>query len=120
MQIYAVRLLRGGWLRSGGGSVVHVQVGGVLARLPGMVLGVGMMTMRYMGMVMRLLMIAGGMMLGSSAMVLRGVLVMFSSFQMVLFAFFRHGFFLSGDSDLDYPILTSRIRGACESAITRM
>ena len=68
------------------------MVGGVFARLLSMVLGMGMMTMRDVGMVMRLLMIAGGMMLCGSAMVFRGVLVMFSSFQMMLFSFFRHGF----------------------------
>jgi hypothetical protein len=96
------------------------MVGGVFARLLSMVLGMDVMTMRDVGMVMRLLMIAGGVMLGSGAMVLRGVLVVFSSFQMMLFSFFRHGFSFQEIEIFGFPILTSRIRGACESAITRM
>ncbi len=63
----------------------------MLAGLFGMMFGVGMMAMRDVGMVSSLLMISGGVMLSGCAVVFRGVLVMLGCFQMVFFAFFRHG-----------------------------
>ncbi len=54
-------------------------------------LGVGVMAMRYVGMVACLFMISGGVKFGGCAMMFRGVLVVVGGFQMVLFAFFRHG-----------------------------
>jgi hypothetical protein len=62
----------------------------MLARLVGMVLGVRLMAMRDMGMVARLFFIPGSVMLSSGAMMFRGMLVMFSSFQVVVLPFFRH------------------------------
>jgi hypothetical protein len=50
-----------------------------------------MMAMRDMRVMAGLLVISCGMMLRRRAMVLRGMLVMLGSFQMVLFSFFRHG-----------------------------
>lgn len=44
-----------------------------------------------MGMVARLFMVTGGVMLRRVAVVLRGLFVMFGSFQVMLFTFFRHG-----------------------------
>jgi hypothetical protein len=67
----------------------------MLACLFGMMLGVGGMAMRNVGMVAGLFMISGGVVLGRGAMVFRGVLVMVGSFQVVLFSFFRHGCSLS-------------------------
>jgi hypothetical protein len=63
----------------------------MLASLLGVVLGVGVMAMRYVGMVARLFMISSGVMLGGCAMVFRCVLVVVGGFQVVLFTFFRHG-----------------------------
>jgi hypothetical protein len=81
---------------------------GVLARLFGMVLGVRVVAMRDVGMVARLFFIPGCVMLGSGPVVFRGMLVMFSSFQMVVLALFRHGVLF----------LRLRISSSCESAIT--
>ena len=53
-------------------------------------LGVSLMAVRDMGVMMRLLMVARGMMLRGHLVMLRGVLVVFGSLQVVLFAFFRH------------------------------
>ncbi len=63
----------------------------MLARLIGVMFGVGVMAVRNMGVMAGLLVISGGVMLGRRAMVLRGMLVMLGSFQVVLCAFFRHG-----------------------------
>ena len=63
----------------------------MLAGLFGVMLGVRLMAMRDVGMVARFFVISSGVMLGGAAVVLRGVLVMFGSFQVVLFTFFRHG-----------------------------
>ena len=63
----------------------------MLAGFVGVMLGVGVMAMRDMGMVAGLFMISCGVMLGSGAMVFRGMLVMICGFQMVFFTFFRHG-----------------------------
>ena len=68
-----------------------VVIGGVLARFVGVMLGVRAVAMRYMGMVPGFFFVSGGMMLRRHAMVLRGTFMMFGCFQMVLFAFFRHG-----------------------------
>ena len=67
----------------------------VLARLFGVMTSVSGMAMRDMSMVAGLFVISGGMMLGSRAMVFRGVLVMVGRFQVMLFSFFRHGCSLS-------------------------
>jgi hypothetical protein len=66
------------------------MVGGVLAGFLGMMLGVGVMAVGDMGVVMSLLVIAGGVMFGGGAMMFRGVFVVFGGLQVVLFAFFRH------------------------------
>ena len=63
----------------------------MLARLIGVMLGVRAMARRNVGMVASLFMISGSVMLGSGAMVFRGMLVMIGGFQMVFFTFFRHG-----------------------------
>ena len=67
----------------------------MLARLFSVMFGVSGMAMRDVGMVPGLFVISGGVMLGRCAMVFRGMLVMFGSFQVVLFPFFRHGCSLS-------------------------
>ena len=66
-------------------------VRGVLAGFFGVMLGMSAMAVRYVGVVAGLFVVAGGVMLSRHTMVLRGVFVMLGSFQMVLFAFFRHG-----------------------------
>jgi hypothetical protein len=63
----------------------------MLACLFGMMLGVRVMAMRYVSMVASLFMISRSVMLGCGAMVFRGMLVVFGCFQMVFFAFLRHG-----------------------------
>lgn len=63
---------------------------GMLARLFGVMLGVRVMAMRYVGMVARLFMISSGVVLRRGAMVFRGVFVMLGGFQVMLFTFFRH------------------------------
>jgi len=63
----------------------------VLARLIGVMLGMGMMAMRDVGMVAGFFFISGSVMLGRGAMVFRGMLVMFRGFQVMVLAFFRHG-----------------------------
>jgi hypothetical protein len=68
-----------------------VVIGGVLASLIGVMLGVGMVAVRDVGVVMGFLVITCGVMLGSGAMVLRGVFVMLGGLQMMFFTFFRHG-----------------------------
>ena len=85
----------------------------MLARLFGVVLGVGMMAMRDMSMVAGFFMISGSVMLGRCAMVFRGVLVMIGGFQMMFFAFFRHG-----ARFLRWRDLGLRIPSGCESPIT--
>lgn len=67
------------------------MIRGMLARLFGVMLGVCLMAMRNVGMVAGFFMISGGVMLGSGAMMFRGMLVMVGGFQMMFFAFFRHG-----------------------------
>lgn len=66
------------------------MIRGVLARLVGMMVGVGFVAVRDVGVVARFFMVSGGVMLGCGAMMLRGMLVMLGGFQMVVFAFFRH------------------------------
>ena len=85
----------------------------MLARLFGVVLGVGMMAMRDMGMVAGFFMISGSVMLGGGAMVFRGMLVMLGGFQVMLFTFFRHGALFLRLRDLGL-----RIPSSCESTIT--
>lgn len=68
-----------------------VVVGGELAGLFGVMLGVGAVAVRDVGVVAGILMVSGGMMVRRFAMVFRGVFVMFGGFQMVFFTFFRHG-----------------------------
>jgi hypothetical protein len=85
----------------------------MLARLFGVMLGVCMMTMRYVGMVARLFVISRGVMLGGGAMVFRGVLVVVGGFQVMLFTFFRHGALFLRLRDLGL-----RIPSSCESTIT--
>jgi hypothetical protein len=63
---------------------------GVLAGFVRVMLGVSLMALRDVGVVMRLLMVARGMMLRGHLVMLRGMLVVFGSLQVVLFAFFRH------------------------------
>jgi hypothetical protein len=63
----------------------------VLAGFFGVMLGVGAVPVGHMGVVAGLFVISSGMVFGCGAMVLRGVFVMFSRLQVVLFAFFRHG-----------------------------
>ena len=73
----------------------------MLAGFVGVMLGVGVMAMRDMGMVAGLFMISCGVMLGGGAMLFRGMLVMFCGFQMMFFTFFRYGaLFLSGRRSL--------------------
>jgi hypothetical protein len=83
----------------GGGGVV---VGGVLAGLLGVMLGVGVVAMRDVGMVAGFLVISRCMMLGSEAMMFRGVLVVLGGFQVVILSFFRHGAFGHGALFLRY------------------
>jgi hypothetical protein len=85
----------------------------MLAGFVGVMLGVRVMAMRYMGMVARLFMISRGVMLGRGAMVFRGVLVMLGGFQVVIFTFFRHVARFLRLRDLGL-----RISPACESTIT--
>jgi len=68
-------------------------VGSVLAGFFGVMLGVGAVAVRDMGVVAGLFVVAGGMVFGRGTMVLRGMLVMLGRLQVVLFAFFRHGLF---------------------------
>jgi hypothetical protein len=68
-----------------------VVIGGMLARLFGVMFGVSTVAVRNMGVVAGFLVVSGGVMLGSGAMVFRGMLVMLGGFQVVFFAFFRHG-----------------------------
>lgn len=68
-----------------------VLIGGVLARLIGVMLGVSVVAVRDVGVVVGFLMVSAGVMLGCGAMVFRGMLVMLGGFQMVFFTFFRHG-----------------------------
>ena len=68
-----------------------VVIGGVLARLIGVMLGVSVVAVRDVGVVVGFLMVSAGVMLGCGAMVFRGMLVMLGGFQMVFFTFFRHG-----------------------------
>jgi hypothetical protein len=63
----------------------------MLAGFFGVMLGVRVMAMRDVGMVAGFLMISGSVMFGGGAMMFRGVLVMVGSFQVMLFAFLRHG-----------------------------
>jgi hypothetical protein len=63
----------------------------MLAGLARVMLGVSVVAMRDVGMVAGLFVISGSMVLGGGAMMLRGVLVMLGGFQVVFFAFFRHG-----------------------------
>ena len=76
----------------GGGVFVSVVVGRMLARLFRVVLGMRMMTVRYVGVVTGFLMVPRGMVLGGGAVVFRGMLVMLSGFQVMLFTFFGHRF----------------------------
>lgn len=68
------------------------MVSGVLAGLFGVMLGVSAVAVRDVGVVACLLVVTGGVMPGSGAMLFRGMLVMISGLQVVLFTFFRHGF----------------------------
>jgi hypothetical protein len=68
-----------------------VVIGGVLARLIGVMLGVSVVAVRDVGVVVGFLVVSCGVMLGCGAMVFRGMLVMLGGFQMVFFTFFRHG-----------------------------
>lgn len=68
------------------------MIRGVLAGFIGMMPGVGAVAVGNMGVVVRLFVISGGMMLRRGAMVFRGMLVMLGGFQVVLFAFFGHEF----------------------------
>lgn len=86
---------------------------GVLARLFGMMLGVGPMAMCDVCVVAGSFFISRCVMLGSGAMVFRGMLMMLGGFQMVVLAFFRHGVLFLRLRD---PGL--RISSRCESAIT--
>ena len=56
-----------------------------------MMLGMRMMAMRDVGMVAGFFFIPRSVMLSRGAMMFRGLLVMFGSFQVVVLAFFRHG-----------------------------
>jgi len=53
--------------------------------------GVRVMAVRDMGMVARLLVVSGSIMLGRGAMVLGGLLMMLGGFPVMLVAFRRHG-----------------------------
>jgi hypothetical protein len=66
-------------------------VGVRLARLFGVMNGMDMMALRDMRMVAGLLMVPGGMMLGSRAVVLGGVLMMLGGFGVMIRSVFRHG-----------------------------
>jgi hypothetical protein len=79
----------------------------------GVMLGMGVMTMRDVGMVAGLFMISCGVMLGGGPMMFRGLLVMVCGFQMVFFTFFRHG-----SRFLRLRDLGLRIASPYESAIT--
>jgi hypothetical protein len=72
-----------------------MKICSVLARLIGVMPGVSLMAVRHMGVLMRLIVFPGGMVLGRGPVMLRGMLVMVSCFVVVLFAFFRHGCSLS-------------------------
>jgi hypothetical protein len=85
----------------------------MLARLFGVMLGVGGMAMRDVGMVAGFFMISGGVMFGRGAMMFRGVLVMLGCFQVVMLMFFRHGALFLRLRDLGL-----RIPSSCESTIT--
>lgn len=85
----------------------------MLAGLFGMMLGVCVMSMRYVGMVAGLFVISCGVMFGRGAMMFRGVLVMLGCFQMMIFTFFRHGARFLRLRDLGL-----RIPSGCESTIT--
>ena len=79
-----------------------VMIRGVLAGLVGVVLGVGHVAVRDVGMVAGLFVISGGVMFGRRAMVLRGAFMVFRRSQVVFFTFFRHGFlFLRYESRLE-------------------
>ena len=68
-----------------------VVIGGMFARLIGVMFGVSVVAVRDVGVVVGLFVVSGGVMLGCGAMVFRGMLVMLGGFQMVFFTFFRHG-----------------------------
>lgn len=85
----------------------------MLAGFVGVMLGVGVMAMRDMGMVAGLFMISGGVMPGGGAMMFRGLLEMICGFQMVFFTFIRHGARFLRLRDLGL-----RIASSYESAIT--
>ena len=68
-----------------------VMVRAMLAGFFGVMLGVSAVAVRYMSVVAGHFVVAGGMMRGCFAMVLRGMFVMLGCFQMVFLAFFRHG-----------------------------
>jgi hypothetical protein len=68
-----------------------VLIRGVLAGFFGVMAGVGSMAVCYVGVVACFFVVARGVMLGCGAMVFRGMLMMLGGFQMVFFAFFRHG-----------------------------
>lgn len=63
----------------------------VLARLTGVMRGIGVMPVSYMSMMPRRLVIAALVLLRSGAMMLRRVFVVLSRFAMMLGCFFRHG-----------------------------
>jgi hypothetical protein len=63
----------------------------VLAGLARVMLGMSVVAMRDVGMVAGFFVIPGSVVLGRRAMMLRGVLVMLGGFQVMFFAFFRHG-----------------------------
>jgi hypothetical protein len=75
----------------GGGGLCGVLVGVVLACFPGMMRGVGGMTVRYMSMVAGLLMVARFMMIGGGVVMLGGKLVVFGGFAMMIDSLLRHG-----------------------------
>lgn len=70
-------------------------LGVVFGRFLGVMGRVGVMSLGYLGMVRRLFMIAGFVMLGSFAMVIGRVLMMIGGFGMMMCSFLRHGDFLS-------------------------
>ena len=72
--------------------VFVVVTGGMLAGFFGMMGRVHVVTMRDVGMMTGFHVISGGIVLGRGAMVFRSMFMMLGGFQVVLFAFFRHGF----------------------------
>jgi hypothetical protein len=74
-------------------SLGAVLLGVVLGRFLGVMRGMGMMSLRYLGVVRGFFVIAGFVMLGSFPVMIGRVLMMIGGFRVVMCSFLRHGCF---------------------------